>query len=152
MSWSIFVTTIKRKEVTFDIIFKFYALRWRIENIFKTWKSNFNFDKIHNVSEQQLTVLLRARLIMIVVINQNIFNPLSQKILKFSSKRLSMMKFMRYISINKDVVNKILDLKNISIKTIQAITKYCTYDKRKRTNFEERIEQAILVLNSIAFT
>ena len=152
MNWTIFVTTIKTKEVTFDIIFKLYSLRWRIENIFKTWKSNFNFNKIHNVSEQQLSVLIRARFIMIILLNQHIFNPLSQKIIKLSDKRLSMMKFMRYISINMDVINKILDLKNISKKTIQAIIKYCTYDKRKRTNFEERMEEAILQLNNIVHT
>jgi hypothetical protein len=33
-----------------------YGLRWRIENIFKTWKSNFSFGKVHTVSEQQLRV------------------------------------------------------------------------------------------------
>jgi IS4 transposase len=37
-----------------------YGLRWRIENIFKTWKSNFSFGKVHTVSEQQLRVLLTA--------------------------------------------------------------------------------------------
>ena len=150
MSWSIFVITIKTKEVTFEMIFRLYELRWRIENIFKTWKSNFNFDKIHNVSEQQLGVLLRARLIMIVVLNHYIFNPLSHIIMKNSDKKLSMMKFMHYISINKNVIIKVLDLKNISNKTIQALIKYCTYDKRNRKNFEEKEREAILKLNNIA--
>lgn len=42
-----------------------YSLRWRIECIFKTWKSNFNFDNIHSVSQIQLKVLLHARFITI---------------------------------------------------------------------------------------
>ncbi len=113
-------------------------LGWSIENIFKTWKSNFNFDKIHNVSEQQLRVLLRARLIMIVILNQHLFNPLSRKIKKISGQQLSMMKFMRYISNNLNVIPKILNIQNISEKIIQSLIRYCTYDKRKRLNFEQK--------------
>jgi len=152
MSWNIFITTIMAKEVTVDIVFKLYALRWRIENIFKTWKSNFNFDKIHNVSEQQLNVLLRARLIMIVCINQHFFNPLSQKIKTISDKRLSMMKFMRYISKNLSILNKISSVQNVSEEILQALIRYCTYDKRKRLNFEQKMEQSILEINMIDFS
>ncbi len=49
MSWSIFITTIRTETFTFAMILKLYRLRWRIENIFKTWKSCFIFSKIHNV-------------------------------------------------------------------------------------------------------
>jgi len=73
MSWTIFITTFESKSLTFEIILRLYGLRWRIENIFKTWKSHFSFDKIHNVSEKQLRVLLTARLIMIVFIYQRLF-------------------------------------------------------------------------------
>ncbi len=52
MSWSIFIVTIRTEKFTFEMILKLYGLRWRIENIFKTWKSHFSFNKIHNVSER----------------------------------------------------------------------------------------------------
>jgi hypothetical protein len=152
MSWTIYIITISAKEITFDFIFKIYGLRWRIENIFKTWKSNFNFDKIHNVSDKQLNVLLRARLIMIILFNQHLFNPLSRKIKKISDKQLSMMKFMRYISKNIDTIPRISDLQNIGEKAIQALIKYCTYDKRNRLNFETKMEQVILEGNLINFS
>jgi len=76
MSWNIFVITISTLEITFKTVLKIYGLRWRIENIFRTWKSNFNFDKIHNVSEEQLRVLIKARFIMIVFLNHHLFMPL----------------------------------------------------------------------------
>ncbi len=152
MSWNIFVVTISAPEITFEIVLKIYGLRWRIENIFKTWKSNFNFDKIHNVSEQQLRVLIRARFIMIVLVNQHLFNPLLGKIKKISDKQFSMMKFMRYISRNINVIPKISDIQNISNNALQALIRYCTYDKRKRLNFEQKMEQAIQEINIIDFS
>ena len=152
MSWNIFVITISTREITFETVLKIYGLRWRIENIFKTWKSNFNFDKIHNVSEQQLSVLIKARFIMIVFLNQRLFNPLSSKIKTISDKRLSIMKFMRYISKNLNVIPRILDIQNVSNDALLALIRFCTYDKRKRLNFEQQMEQVILEINMIDFS
>ena len=147
MSRTIFISTAESQELTFDIILKLYGLRWRIENIFKTWKSHFSFDKIHNVSEKQLRVLLTARLIMIVFIYQRLFAPLFLKIKEISEKQLSLMKFSRYIRQNLNVIYKISDIQNISEKTIQVVIRFCTYDSRKRKNFETQIEQIILEMN-----
>ena len=152
MSWNIFVITITAPEITSNIILKIYGLRWRIENIFKTWKSNFNFDNIHNVSEKQLKVLLRARFIMIIILNQHILNPVLCKIKEISNKKISMMKFMRYMSKNIDVILLISDIHNISDKTIKALLKYCTYEKRERLNFETKMEQIISEINLINFS
>ena len=62
MDWSIFITTLSKDRMTPKQIAELYAVRWRIENIFKPWKSNFCFDHIHNVSNPQLRILLLARL------------------------------------------------------------------------------------------
>ena len=136
MSWSIFITTIRTKTYTFEIILKLYGLRWRIENIFKTWKSHFSFNKIHNVSEKQLRVLLTARLTMITFIYQGLFKPLSMEIRTISKKRLSLMKFTRYIRKNIELIFELADFRKQSEKTLQAVIRYCTYDLRKRINFE----------------
>ena len=149
MSWTIFITTCESEVLTFEIILKLYGLRWRIENIFKTWKSHFSFDKIHNVSEKQLRVLLTARLIMIVFIYHRLFRPLSLKIKEISKKRLSLMKFSRHIRKNINFIYKVIDIENISEKTIKAVIRFCTYDSRKRKNFETRIEQIILEMNEL---
>jgi len=47
MSGTIFIVTFKTEKFTFEMILKLYGLRWRIENIFKTWKSHCSFSKIH---------------------------------------------------------------------------------------------------------
>ena len=97
MSWAIFITTIENIAITITEIMNLYGLRWRIENIFKTWKSYFNFAKIHQVSEIHLRILLTARLIMISICFHNAYVPMCDAIRCHTSKQLSMMKFMRYI-------------------------------------------------------
>jgi hypothetical protein len=149
MAWSIFITTIETEELTFEGILKLYGLRWRIENIFKTWKSHFSFDRIHNVSEKQLRVLLTARLIMIVFINQRLYGPLSELVKKKSEKRLSLMKFTRFIRRNIKFIYKILNIEKSPGRTLKAIVRYCTYDTRSRPNFENQLEQIILEMNEL---
>jgi len=149
MSWTIFITTVETEQLTYETIFKLYRLRWRIENIFKTWKSHFNFDKIHNVSEKQLRVLLTARLIMSVFIYHRLFRPLSACIRKISKKRLSLMKFTNYIRKNLNFIYELVDVQNISKKTVRVAIKYCTYESRKRSNFETRLEKLLLEIDDL---
>jgi hypothetical protein len=66
MDWTIFITNMG-KETDFTQLLDIYGLRWRIEVIFKAWKSNLNFHVIHRVSELELHICLTASLIMITV-------------------------------------------------------------------------------------
>ena len=76
MSWTIFITTIARQEATFKQLVDIYGLRWRIEVIFKAWKSNLKLARIHNVSSCQLRALMTARMTMIVL-SANLVCPLA---------------------------------------------------------------------------
>lgn len=137
MSWSIFITTIDDEDFTFQQAHLLYSLRWRIECIFKTWKSNLNFDKIHNVSEVQLRVLLNGRFIMITLLYQRIYNPLEKMVLDKSHKYLSLMKFMRFISRNfEEFVHKFLNPNKMD-EAIEIAQRYCAFDKRKRKCFND---------------
>lgn len=95
MGWTIFLTTLTRKDLDISDFLELYGLRWRIENIFKTWKSHFNFDKIHTVGENQLRLILMARFIAITLFYEKIYVPLSKTVAKKSDKKLSLMKLMR---------------------------------------------------------
>lgn len=144
--WTIFITSITAPEIAFDTISHLYRLRWRIENIFKTWKSNLSFTKIHNVSPCQIQVLLRARLLMATLLIHTIFNPLSEIVLKRSGGILSMMKFMRYITNNLDEIARFTHA-SISNRSLDALIRFCSYDKRKRINFEEHFENALIQIS-----
>jgi hypothetical protein len=144
MSWTIFLTTITDPSVTFKEIAALYALRWRIENIFKTWKSYFNFQKVHNVPEIQLRVLLKARLIMITLAYQRLFLPLLRQLYRTCGKSVSLIKLMRYITQNLDLLPRYLRSPAPSPQLSKAVLRYCTYEKRHRTNFITDMEAILM--------
>jgi hypothetical protein len=147
MSWTIFLTTITDPSLTFKEIAALYTLRWRIENIFKTWKSYFNFQKLHNIPEIQLRVLLKARLIMITLSYQRLFIPLLGQLDRTSGKIVSLIKLMRYITQNLELLPEYLSSSIPPPQICKAVLRYCTYEKRHRPNFIAEME-AILMRTS----
>ncbi|MFZ4397366.1 MAG: IS4 family transposase [Kiritimatiellia bacterium] len=149
MSWSIFITTIENPSITINEIMAIYGLRWRIENIFKTWKSHFSFAKLHPVSENQLRILLTARLIMISICFHHAYVPLCNVILRLSNKQLSLMKFMRYVRQNPTQLPGLLLRGRRNSQLLDAVARYCTYDKRKRLNFVDNVRALFADLSTI---
>jgi hypothetical protein len=145
MGWSIFITTLSKDHVSAKQLAELYGLRWRIENIFRTWKSNFCFDHIHNVSEVQLRMLLIARLTVIVILHHQIFIPVALALAKLKWK-LSLMNFMRYAQRNlSHLLNAISVICGIE-ELIAPMIRYCTMSKRKRLSLDDRLT---LVLSEI---
>jgi len=146
MAWTIFITTIPQEKASFDDLLTIYGLRWRIENIFKTWKSNMSFAAIHNVSEHQLRSILIARLTVLVTIFHRIYTPLRHRIRTVFAKQLSMMKLLRYLQVNQDRITPLLLLAAGRLHDealLAAIARYCVYDSRKmRLNYTQMQEDA----------
>lgn len=146
MSWTIFITTIPKECATFKQIHKMYSLRWRIEIIFKAWKSHVKFAKCHNVSEYQLRTLLIARLIMIVIYVHCVYSPCFNMIREEYGRDLSLLRIFNYLTLNIGelwiMIALALNMAQNSIHSEKAktnIVKYCSYDKRTRTNFIQLI-------------
>lgn len=152
MSWSIFITTIPTERASFADILSIYGLRWRIENIFKTWKSNMSFAVIHNVSEYQFKTLLMARLSMLVIIFHKIYIPLRQRIYNDFGKHLSLMKLLRYLQINQDRIVPLIKLflhDPHDNSLINPIARFCVYDSRKKRLNYIQTEEYVLGLSAL---
>lgn len=147
LGYTIFITTIMDTNVSFGQIIKMYSLRWKIEIIFKIWKSHLSFDKIHNVSYNQLWVLLLARFIMILMYTHLMYIPYFQEVYNYCKRYLSMMKFITYVINNQQKINSLLSgLSNRKDKKelLDIVIKYTAYDKRKRINIIDLQAQALL--------
>lgn len=144
LGWTIFITTIFDESFTIKDACNLYSLRWRIECIFKTWKSNFSFEKFHTISELQLQILLHARLIMITIAYQLLYKPLELFIFQHFSKHLSLLKFMRYISRCWELFISQFIISETKMQIIKRVTRYCCYEKRKRDNFLDKMEFMML--------
>jgi hypothetical protein len=149
MSWTIFITTIKNTSFNFEVIFILYSLRWRIETIFKAWKSHLQFNKIHNVSAEQLTVLLYARFIMICVVFIHGYDKFKSLLFFRKNKELSLLKFIRFVMRNlTNFLESCLSVRN-EMKFINVIEKYCAYETRKRKNFNHKCKSIMLIINDL---
>jgi hypothetical protein len=143
LDWSIFITSIEPDKADFKVLFDLYGLRWKIETIFKNWKSNLKFDKIHNVSSTQLKILLHSRFLVIILIHH--IHSVAKRIVRVHfGKYLSFLKLTSFLSDHLHKINSILKSfkSNNSIITdeIKTFAYYCSYDKRNdRNNFEEEM-------------
>lgn len=144
MSWTIFITTIPADRADFKQILAIYGLRWRIEIIFKAWKSHMKFHLLHRVSKRQLAILLKARLLVITAAINVLYNTFERAIRHRHRRRLSLLKFTNYLC--KSPANFIRALRSLSAiderncPLIDALARYCCYDKRKRQNYSEVFE------------
>ncbi|QQS49998.1 MAG: transposase [Bacteroidota bacterium] len=69
---NIFITNVPKEVLTAKEIFEAYTLRWQIELVFKTWKSNLNIHKIKSMKRERMECQLFSKLIWILL-NSKIF-------------------------------------------------------------------------------
>lgn len=147
LQWSVFITTIDQQRADYNFICKVYSLRWRIEIIFKSWKSSMAFSKIHTVSKNQLSIILYARFIMILICTQYIFAPAKKIVAEKLKKGLSMLKVIRYLMKNPAKIERLMtalkqNKDNLNFE-LRSLARYCSYEKRKRSNFEHELNTVI---------
>jgi hypothetical protein len=74
-SWDIFITNVSPAVWSPDALPAVYALRWRIEILFKSWKSHFRLEALTAGSAQQIEVLIYGRLIWICLFHLRFVGP-----------------------------------------------------------------------------
>jgi len=77
LGWNIFVTSVPESTWDSNTVEKVYRVRWRIEIIFKAWKSHFNMTEIPTGSVYELETLIWAKLLSICLF-QSLFAKLDQ--------------------------------------------------------------------------
>ena len=141
MQYTIYLTTESETELnTYDIP-KIYSLRWRIESIFKTWKSNLNLQKsIPNnisMSKERAESIIYLKLIFVMSFQLKIYNDILCLLKRQNEKfEISLTKFTMYL-VSKFVA--ILEMNLLEIK--DDIVYYCSYEKRNdRVNFQNKFD------------
>lgn len=136
LNWNIFITTVPPNVWEAHLLTKIYAMRWRIEIIFKAWKSHFHIHHIPNASPIQIHALIYARLLRISILHVGLFLPLYYQILHLTGQHLSLLKFASLI--NQTPLELLLQQKPLD-HLIPILLKHATYEKRKRTNQREEM-------------
>jgi hypothetical protein len=71
LGWSLFITNVPHHQVSAQAVARIYGLRWRIETLFKSWKSHFKITTVPQGSAVALQVIIYARLIFLTAFAQS---------------------------------------------------------------------------------
>ena len=77
LGWEIFITNIPSERLTAGQIADLYDLRWRIEIVFKTWKSHFHLTNVPEASAVRVKSHIYAMLIFITLFQTEVYQRLS---------------------------------------------------------------------------
>jgi len=137
LGYSIYITTENKNQFDAMQIVKVYGWRWRIETIFKCWKSQFHLQQLiphkGSLTKERAEAIIYMMLIFILLFQITVYNYLLPA---GDSYIISINKLSRYIANNFNVFLE----KNFRTLTPELL-RYCAYDKRKdRLNFIEKLK------------
>ncbi len=140
MRYNIYLTSEDNAILNLSQIAQTYGLRWRIEIIFKTWKSNFHLQELIpcNImtSKERVESVVYLMLVFIIQFQLKIY---SQIFNWFQTQKhpftISILKLSRFMA---DRVKEILQMNTSEL--FDYIRYYCQYDKRlDRKNFNQKL-------------
>lgn len=137
LGWNIMITNVDREILNVEEIVQLYGCRWRIEIIFKSWKSHFNIEKVPAASLIRVLSYIYAMLIFITIFQTYIYVDLHNKIEDKNSNQLSLFKLTKFM--RNQIWAIILFFNNPEILKEQ-IYYHCLYEKRTdRMNYLQKI-------------
>jgi hypothetical protein len=133
LGWEIFLTNVPQKTWDAGTVRRIYGVRWRIEIIFKSWKSYFKVHAFDHPTPTEVELLIYARLLYITLFQTCFFTRLAAFVYETTGQHLSVLKAADFFS--QRVLPALLTGGDYPL-ILQQILKHCTYEKRnKRANY-----------------
>jgi hypothetical protein len=129
LGYRLFITSENQTVFTPSQIAKVYGLRWRIESIFKCWKSQFHLQRLMDphvsYTKQRVQAIIYLMLLFILLFQVTLFQYFQSSLSRIKAGAISLIKLCRYMSSN---IQRLLE--NPFQKLLQEIIYYCRYDQR----------------------
>ncbi len=138
----IFITNIPKEILNGQQIVKIYRLRWRIEIIFKVWKSKFDFSKMFekaSMKPSRAIITFYLLLTWLTLFFTKLYNYFLIKVEKKTKRFISIFKFVEFLQIFMQDAEKQEQLFKSPDDFIDSVASSCLYDKRSRKNQMELI-------------
>lgn len=133
LGWEIFLTNVPPKIWDARTVCRIYGVRWRIEIIFKSWKSHFKIHAFNHPAPTEVELLIYARLIYITLFQSCFFAQFAAFVYDRTGEHLSLLKAADFFS---HCVPLALLTGGDYPLIVQQILKHCAYEKRnKRANY-----------------
>jgi len=139
LGWSIYITNVPAEMIPANLAFLIYSIRWKIEIIFKIWKSYFHIAQIQKGSVYYVQCLIYAKLIMIILINHT-YIAINQAVFKKTKRVISPLKLAKFITHTNNPLTLPTRMSKWEFTLLEYISYYHSYEKRKkRRNMAELI-------------
>lgn len=140
LGWTIFFTNVSKETLPAQQLLEAYGYRWRIEIVFKCWKSHFKMDRLFDtqtkLTAEQVEITFYLFLVWLTLFFARTYDYYLLKVYAKKKKILSLLKFAKFI---KEHLTELL-LDPDSDFWIEHLAYYCTYKKQKgRLNFCEQV-------------
>jgi hypothetical protein len=142
LGWEIFITNVGRDVFTAEQIAAFHELRWRIEIVFKSWKSHFSLKKAPQASAIRVQSYVYALLIFIAMFQTYVYARLYREQHEKNFQQISLLKRARFFKEHIWAVILFFQTSEemTSQKVLEQIFYHCIYESRKdRLNYTEKV-------------
>ena len=137
LQWQLLITNAEQEVLPIAQAVKLYRLRWRVEIIFKCWKSgtelNRLFTKKQSMKPTRCEITLYLLLIDLLLFGYNTFWRVRKAVYEQHGRFLSALKWFKFIksctSLEPDQL--------LSQNMIQHFARACCYEKRRRKSHAE---------------
>jgi hypothetical protein len=138
--WALFVTNVDRETWTPEQVANVYSLRWRIETVFKSWKSAM---KLNNLPKRcspyyfECTILIR--LLLILFTHVHIWMPLVRKMMN-GDKPIKPLSILKTFSFVQTIITTAYHIGHIDPQILdEAINRHCQYETRTRMSYIQKL-------------
>ena len=140
LGWEVFITNVPSHVWSTEVACQVYGLRWRIETIFKAWKSHFRIADVTAGSAHQIQIMLYARLLAICLF-QTLFGLLAEHFHRAYRRSLSLLRLSAFLAQHHWIVAPLTQTADGLQLLQQLIAKHCCYAKRRnRSNYAETLQ------------
>lgn len=138
LGWDIFVTNIPSTILTAQQVTRIHRLRWRVEIVFKSWKSQFEMNQVPQVKDNptRIKAHVYAVLIFITLCHHNLFAKLSKRKKNAKQPEISLLKFSQFVKEFAVFLAMPPDKKWFKWAWLQ-ISYHCRYERRERKNYSQ---------------
>ncbi len=139
LGWAIFITNVPQNQCTGKEVAQIYGLRWRIETIFKAWKSHFRITEVPAGSAEQLRIVICGRLIFITALTNLMNCDWLTPWRPSNAAHLSMLKLAALLA--DYFLALCFESWNVQVRDAIPIqmSYQCKYDKRSRRNYVQNL-------------
>jgi hypothetical protein len=138
LGWALFITNVPATQWSAPMVAQIYGLRWRIETIFKAWKSHFALTQVPTGSPTQVEALIYAKLIFISLFQvcfwqRYLAGPQGQPSLSLLKVAEAVQSFLLVLVLSQLGVDPVLAWKEL-------LRTHCGYERRRRRHFMQHLQ------------